>query len=435
MRFGVPGLRKALTFIALLVASGVALSSCGNSYNSGSSGGSTTTTAGSGLGFRIFVSNPLFPSASGNQPVLNIVDGNTDLLSRSAVGLGGSISNPGLMAVTPDKTKTLVFSSAENRVAVVSNATEASAGAIGLPAATGSMVSAQDNITAYVAVQTAPVAGQSPGAVEVLDLVNGRIQATIPVPNAKTVVLSQKGTFVLAFGDTSTATVITAANVGTNATAVVPVGGFDHPVSAVFSADDTKAYILECGPECGGTAAAVTVLDLTTNLVGARIPVPAATVGFLDGTTIFVAGTPPSTMCDGDTAVPNCGVLTAINTQTLTVNSSMAKISDGYHDRMVLTGDGQIYIGANHCTNINVAANGSAPAVVRGCLSIFNSTDGSFTRPPDNGDVTGIQSIVSRKVVYVVEGNQVRVYSTTTNQLQTTQIDIVGPAVDVKLVD
>jgi hypothetical protein len=101
----------------------------------------------------------------------------------------------------------------------------------------------------------------------------------------------------------------------------------------------------------------------------------------------------------------------------------------------VLTGDGQLYIGANHCTNINNPASGGSPGEVRGCLSIFNTTDGTVTMPPDNGDVTGIQSIVSRKVVYVVEGNQVRVYSTTTNTLQTTQVDIVGPAVDVKLVD
>ena len=72
---------------------------------------------------------------------------------------------------------------------------------------------------------------------------------------------------------------------------------------------------------------------------------------------------------------------------------------------------------------------------MRGCLSIFNTADGTGDNASYNGDVTGIQSIVSRKVVYVVEGNQVRVYSTTTNTLQTTQVDIVGPAVDVKLVD
>ena len=87
------------------------------------------------------------------------------------------------------------------------------------------------------------------------------------------------------------------------------VGGFDHPVYALFSPDDTKAYVLECGAECGGTTAAVTVLDLTTMTAGTRIPVPAATVGFLDGTTIFVVrGTPPGTSCSG-TAATTCGEL------------------------------------------------------------------------------------------------------------------------------
>ena len=429
-------MKRVLTAIALLVVVCMALGSCGGGYSGGSSGTGTTTATTSGVTFRAFVSNPLFPNGTGDAPVLNIVNASTDLLVRTTVGLGGTISNPGLMATTPNKSKTLVFSSAENRVAVVANANEAAAGAISLPGATKSMVTAPDNVTAYAAVQTAPVAGQSPGAVEVLDLANGGIKATIPVPNVQTVVLSQKGGLLLAFGDASNATLITTANVGTNATAVTTVGGFDHPVSAVFSPDDTKAYILECGAECGGTTAAVTVLDLTTNVFGTRIPVAGATIGFLEGTTIFVAGTPPGTACGGGTAATSCGELTAINTQTLTVNNATSiLISDGHHDRMILTGDGQLYIGANHCTNINSSAGGGGAGEVRGCLSIFNTTDGKVTMPPDNGDVTGIQSIVSRKVVYVVEGNQLRVYSSTSNALQTTQVDIVGPAGDVKLVD
>jgi hypothetical protein len=427
--FGVPGLRKVLTAFGALVAACVALSSCGNSYNPYTTGGQKLAPS-TGLTFRVFVSNPLFSNGSSNAPVLNIIDATTDLLSPATVSLAGTVSNPGLMAQSPDKKKILVFSDAENRVAVVDKASQSTTGAIGLPAPTTSLIALPDNATAYAAVQTAPVAGQTPGAVEVLDIVNGKIKATIPVANAKTVVLSQKGGIVLAFGDTATTTVITVANVGTNATAVVPVTGFDHPVSAVFSADDSTAYILECGAECGGTASAVTTLDLTTNTVGTRIPVAAATIGFLDGTTLFVAGTPAGQMCESGTAATSCGVLTAINTQTLTATGTTATITDGYHDRMVLTGDGQIYIGANHCTEINTSG-----GEVRGCLSIFNTADGSVTIPPDSGDVTGIQSIVSRKRVYLVQGNQIRIYSTTDNKLQSQQPDIVGPAVDVKLVD
>src|ERR1035438_5970724 len=32
---------------------------------------------------------------------------------------------------------------------------------------------------------------------------------------------------------------------------------FDRPVKAVFSADGGTAYVLNCGPECGGTASSV----------------------------------------------------------------------------------------------------------------------------------------------------------------------------------
>ena len=33
---------------------------------------------------------------------------------------------------------------------------------------------------------------------------------------------------------------------------------FDHPVKAVFSSDGSTAYILSCGPECGGTTSSYT---------------------------------------------------------------------------------------------------------------------------------------------------------------------------------
>ncbi len=37
---------------------------------------------------------------------------------------------------------------------------------------------------------------------------------------------------------------------------------FDRPVKAVFSADGGTAYILNCGPECGGTTASITPLPV-----------------------------------------------------------------------------------------------------------------------------------------------------------------------------
>jgi len=57
--------------------------------------------------------------------------------------------------------------------------------------------------------------------------------------------------------------------------------------------------------------------------------------------------------------------------------------------------------------------------------------------PPDNGDVTGIEPIPNRNIVYVCEGGQLRLYDTTTDQLQTNPVqpNVIGQAVDVKVVD
>ena len=52
--------------------------------------------------------------------------------------------------------------------------------------------------------------------------------------------------------------------------------------------------------------------------------------------------------------------------------------------------------------------------------------------PPLQGDVTGIQPINRRNVVYVVQNGELSIYDTTTDKLQTTQVDIIGQAVDVK---
>ena len=81
---------------------------------------------------------------------------------------------------------------------------------------------------------------------------------------------------------------------------------------------------------------------------------------------------------------------------------------------------------------------------VRGCLSIFNTTSGDVVIPPRIGNVTGLQQITGRNIVYVIQNNVLGIYDTTTNKLQVTpsngnnndgQIDIVGQPFDVKLVD
>jgi hypothetical protein len=122
----------------------------------------------------------------------------------------------------------------------------------------------------------------------------------------------------------------------------------------------------------------------------------------------------------------------------MTVTGS-AVITDGYHDRIDMGLGSQLFVGSHTCTNIGNVNN--VTGEVRGCLSIYNTTNGSVTIPPDNGDVTGLQSFTSRYVEYVAEGGNLRVYDTTIDSLLLNDyisngtIIVTGVITDVKAVD
>jgi len=447
--FGVPGLKRIFVSILALVAASVTMTCCG--YNSSSP---STTHKPSGLAFRVFISNPLFPTGTGtNLPVLNIVDALLDVLSLSSVSLTGTSNQPGLMTVSPDLKFTLVYSPSGNSVTVIDNASEAVATAAGsttslqpipLPGFTESIAVGPFSTTAYAAVPTATVLGQAPGAVEVLNLQNGSINASIPVPGAHFLVPSPDGNHILVFSDNSdTVTVISTILIGTNTDPRSYVTGFDRPVWGIFT-NSATAYVLNCGPQCSGKASGVSVLDVGATTSASTTPVSAATYGLLNGSTLYVAGTTPpnpsgTNTCTGTTtAATTCGRLSIIDTGSMTVTGT-ATISDGYHDRMQISQNGQLFIGSHSCTNINIAG-----GEVRGCLSIFNTNSPGVVIPPNNGDVTGIQQITGRDIVYVVQNGGLQIYDADTNKLQVTpgntqnnngQVNIVGQLFDVKLVD
>ncbi len=99
---------------------------------------------------------------------------------------------------------------------------------------------------------------------------------------------------------------------------------------------------------------------------------------------------------------------------------------------MQMGANGQLFVGSSTCTNVNISG-----GEVRGCLSIVNTATGVITAPPDNGNVTAIEPVPNRDVVYVCEGGALRIYDTTTDKPQTTpeQPNVVGQAIDVKVVD
>jgi len=448
MFYNVPGVNRTLVAFAVLVAACLVLVSCG-SYNPNIN---QTITRGP-VKLRAFVSNPLMPAGGSATPVLNVVDALNDKLSTSTVSLLTTSPFPGLMELFPNKRFTLVFSSTNsgNSITVVDNAKESAAQgsggqatAINLPGPTESVVVAPDNVTGFVAVPSAPVAGQPQGALEVLDFSNNVTSATLPVSGARFVVQSHNGDRLLVFGNRAqTIAMITPSLIGTtdpNVIRDISTTAFDHPVWAVFSGDDNTAYVLNCGPECGGSQASVTPLDMNTSVPGTPLPLSngtvtgGATIGLLNGTTLYVAGSPPGLACDSGTQAQSCGSVSVVDVGSMTVLNT-SKIADGFHNRMELGANGRLFIGARACTNVNIPASGSSDGEVRGCLSIFDTKNSNVHVAPVNGDVTGLQPIPKRNVVYVVQAGELEIYDTTTDELQSKQVDILGQAIDVKVVD
>jgi hypothetical protein len=432
---------KRAVFPGIVLAMAVALlASCGG-YSS-----PNTRQTGTGLAFRAFVSQDV--SAGGVLAGLNIINASNDKLARiTGVQAGG---RPGLMEVSNNKAKSLVFDSSNNSVNIVNNKQESSAGSIALPGATESMAITADASFGYAAVPTAPVAMQGTGAVEMLNLSSGAIVTSIPVQGARFVSLSPDGTHLLAFSNvpqkaadnSDTATLITLTNTGTSSSPVwsftssAQVSGLDRPVWAVFSADSSTAYILNCGAECGGTAAGVAVLALNNNpslTLTTTLPLPGgATHGTLFGPTLYVAGSTPGTGCGGtNTTAPFCGTLSVVDITNPSAPqlANSVTITDGYHDRVSLTSDNHVFMGAKGCSLPTDATE------QRGCLSIFNAAKNSVIIGTDPGDVTGIAPVTGRNEVYVIQNGEFRIWDTVKDALSATQIDLTGQMVDVKIVD
>jgi hypothetical protein len=427
MLFGVTGLKRAF-FFAVLAGCLVAVS-CG--YNSNSSGSGSTS---SHLTFRAFVAQSISSGLSNGSVI--IVDAQKDVLAPVfGIGAqtGGVGRSPTLLAVTPNKSLTLSYSSGDNILALISNSQEQATGTIMLLGTTESIVISTDSASAYVALPTSGVFGQPPGELQVVSLGSGAASTRVPIPAVRYLAQSHNGNRLLAFSDNSDAVgVVVPSDIGTANNPLITVPGFDHPVGALFSSDDTVAYVLNCGGECGGTSASIQPINLATNPpttdAAQRIPVPAATIAFLDGSTLYVAGSAPGTACTTGVATL-CGTLSVVDLSSSTVVST-AEITNGYHNRIDMGADGQLFVGAKTCSQIVTAG-----ADQRGCLSIFNTATSAIAIPAFNGDVTGIQAIPNRHVVYVTQGGELKIYDTRTDDLQATQVDIFGAASDVKIVD
>src|ERR1700722_3390103 len=448
MSLGVFSLKRRVFVPAFVWLAMLGLISCG--------GSNSKTTPGQ-LPERVLASQN--STSVGSFGGLILIDGYDDTFSRgNGVGAG---SSPGLMAISPTRNVLAAFDTSSNSVYGINTVNATGMGHVQLPGLTSSMVIPTSSPIGYAAVPSASITGYAfTGAIEEMNLSSGGFVASIAVPNAQTVVSNSVGSELLVFSsDSNSVTVLFPGNVSppvdtsclsnppSPVCAIVP--GFDRPVNAVVSG--TTAYILNCGAECGGVQASVQTLDLGSFAVGTPIPVNGATVAFLSGSSLYVAGngTPTGPLCTSimtaaPTAAKYCGTLDIVNLNTITdpyFNSPATEIAvpDGYHDRIDMSINGQLFVGSSDCTNVGNADN--PVGEVRGCLAIYNTSNNSVIFPPDNGNVDGLQSFTTREIEYVAEGGNLRVYNTNfdtlliNDYLPEGSIGIVGYVDDVKAID
>jgi hypothetical protein len=221
---------------------------------------------------------------------------------------------------------------------------------------------------------------------------------------------------------------------------------FDRPVKAVFSADGGTAYILSCGPECGGTTASITsvpvasmifllgqqsgTLPTQSTVNSSTLPIPGgASNALIDSSTMYVVG--QEQMPDGYWG----GHLTTVNLANNTISAPAVSISDGAPgavSKMLEADDNTLWIGMTKCTNGERYNNGQS----YGCLTMVNTSTGSVTLLPYIGDATGIAGVTGLHKVYTAEGGQVYIYSTVDGSAIDNQyVTVTGTAYDVAYMD
>jgi hypothetical protein len=236
---------------------------------------------------------------------------------------------------------------------------------------------------------------------------------------------------------------------------------FDRPVKAIFSVDGSTAYVLNCGPECGGSNSSVSLLPVSpmiylsgqhsgtlptnqtleancsseANAASCTLPIPGgASNAALSASTMYVAGQQfqPDGLFSGNLTVVN---LTGTASSTVSASGPVS-ISDGAPgatSRLLLADDNTLWIGMTKCTNGERYATGKP----YGCLTMFNTSTNSVTMvEPFLGDLTGIAAVTGLHKVYVAQGGQVYIYHTTDgSSLNNQYVTVNGTASDVTFMD
>jgi hypothetical protein len=336
-------------------------------------------------------------TANGSSGSLQIVDALRDIRSNvedtiPAFQISGYSSGyPGTILNFPSELRGYVYSNSDGSLWNINYSTETGSGSVGTFQSGSSAVAVPPTFSRYYGAESAA------GVLEIIDNLNGGTYA-LNIPNVFKVAVNTGDTVALAMVrnqdvvyrifklnqnqyPTQQAAILATGSVDCEPSLLpvycavsvpVPVTtpkAYDRPNDVYFSLDGTTAYVLNCGPECGGTTASVTLLQqgpLNNSAIPtsptqpspfiANVPVPGGvTAAISDGTTLYMAGQSQNAIGSNGTAVGAAnpqglfaGYLTTMNQATNTITAAYS-ISDGTHSKMLFADNNTLWIGSQFC--------------------------------------------------------------------------------------
>jgi hypothetical protein len=392
---------------------------------------------------------------------------------------GYSNGYPNMIFNFPEQLLGYVYSNSDGSLTKIDYSKEASAGS------GGALPAKADSIAVPVNFKHVYAAVSSLGVLTVIDNTNGQTYY-LNLPNVYRVTVNQGDSVVLAMVRNSN-TLYRLIRLNQNSDAslnsgivknatdcqplsvpvwcAVPVPdsstnpSLDRPVGAYFSLDGTTAYVLNCGPECGGTTSSLTVMpqdplrvdnyptSAPTSPVTGSVPVPGgATTVVADGTTLYIAG--QQLQPDGLFA----GVLSTMDLSTNKITGQYS-ISDGYHSKILLGDDSTVWIGSQNCAtgeraklkqNYNCLTRYDINAKSAQVVPNVNPADPNSHVPYPNanenqyyyGDLTGLCWIQALHKMYTAYGGQIHAFNTADgSEINNQSITVQGTALDVAYMD
>jgi len=417
---------------------------------------------------------------NGTQGALQMLDASRDIRNsvfnpNSTFPISGfSGGYPNMIFNFPEQLAGYVYSNSDGSLTGVDYSKEA------VSATAGALPARSDSVAVPINFKHFYSASSTTGQLVVIDKTNGLTYA-LNLPNVYRVAVNQGDSVVLAMVRNSN-TLYRLLRLNQNqgfipgavdcqpfnlpVWCVVPVPdsatspSLDRPVGAYFSLDGTTAYVINCGPECGGGTAGITMLrqgDMRVDNyptstpypspVTGNVPVPGgATAVLADGTTLYISG--QQLQPDGLFA----GFLSTMDLSSNTITGQYS-ISDGYHTKMLFGDNNTLWIGSQGCAtgeraklkqNYNCLTRYDIGAKSAAVVPSVNPADPNSKVPYPNanenqyyyGDLTGLCWVQNLNKMYTAYGGQVHAFNTADgSEINNSQITVQGTALDVAYMD